>query len=164
MVWPKGKKQTKEHTEKQKESRRRWLQTEEGQELLKKISKAHKGKPKPLEQRMKMSKSSMGKKCPWASLRKGKKSSYCGPRHHLWKGGITPEYDLRFTKGEWRELRKQIYQRDDWTCQKCGKHGGRLQCHHQIPWRISKNDSPKNLTTLCIPCHVREETECMKLW
>jgi 5-methylcytosine-specific restriction endonuclease McrA len=70
--------------------------------------------------------------------------------------------DIRFTQMEWKELRKKIYERDNWTCQKCGKHGGRLNCHHIEPWRISKNNSPNNLITLCLPCHGTIEAERLR--
>lgn len=56
---------------------------------------------------------------------------------------------------EWKKIAKKIYQRDNWTCQTCGKHGGVLNAHHKIPYSISKDNSLNNLITLCIPCHAR---------
>lgn len=53
------------------------------------------------------------------------------------------------------KLRKQIFDRDNHQCRKCGKHSQqrKLQIHHIIP--IIKNGSaaPENLITLCKECH-----------
>jgi len=31
---------------------------------------------------------------------------------------------------EYREWRTAVFERDDYTCQKCGKKGGELRAHH----------------------------------
>lgn len=62
----------------------------------------------------------------------------------------------------WRETRKQIYERDNWTCQECGCHclnkeyknkKNKIQCHH-IDYNI-KNNNYENLITLCASCHTK---------
>ena len=64
-------------------------------------------------------------------------------------------YDIG--KASWKKLSKNILERDKYQCQSCGidlknkKH----QCHHIIPYKISKDNSPMNLTTLCTSCHAR---------
>jgi len=51
------------------------------------------------------------------------------------------------------EFKKEIFERDDWTCQICGKRGGKLHCHHI---NYNKRDSSRNnLVTLCNSCHTR---------
>lgn len=72
------------------------------------------------------------------------------------------------TKG-WGRLRLKVLERDDYTCQQCGCQDGKtLAVHHIVPWRLTQDDSLKNLTTLCrachfyadmpyIPLHIREE-------
>lgn len=52
----------------------------------------------------------------------------------------------------WAEIRKEIIKRDDKKCKVCGKKK-RLQVHHIVPWRQTKDNSPENLITLCIGCH-----------
>lgn len=53
---------------------------------------------------------------------------------------------------EWREA---VYQRDDYTCQKCGQRGGKLNAHHIKSYakypdlRLDIN----NGITLCVDCH-----------
>lgn len=48
-----------------------------------------------------------------------------------------------------------MFERDDFTCQQCGKKGGRLQADHILPYsthpelRLDLN----NGRTMCVPCH-----------
>lgn len=57
----------------------------------------------------------------------------------------------------WPEIRKTIYERDNWVCQECGIkcrcHGDmdKIQCHH-IDYNVC-NNNPNNLVTLCASCH-----------
>lgn len=56
----------------------------------------------------------------------------------------------------WIEIRKVIYRRDNYTCQECHIHcqvsgKKKIQCHH-IDYD-EKNNSPRNLITLCASCH-----------
>lgn len=78
-----------------------------------------------------------------------------GPENNKWKGGITPIHekirkDLVYKK--WREC---VFERDDYTCQKCGKRGGDIHAHHEL----SFSDYPElrveilNGMTLCVSCH-----------
>ena len=62
-------------------------------------------------------------------------------------------YDL--TKSAWKTLRNNIKERDNWKCQQCfiDLHNKKSNCHHRIPYRMSKNNSKENLLTLCLRCH-----------
>lgn len=79
-----------------------------------------------------------------------------GEGHPNWKGGNN---GFRIHTPQWYIIRKQVYQRDNWICQICGKHCRRkeIQCHHIIPYRVSLDDTPENLITLCNSCHRKEE-------
>lgn len=59
-----------------------------------------------------------------------------------------------------RDWRSSIFLRDNYTCQTCGKHGGRLQAHHIKDWRRhpSLRHDTKNGITLCVPCHQKTDT------
>lgn len=110
---------------------------------------------------------------PW---NRGKKfPQYSGENSPVWKGGYTKETIKRTTTPEWKTLRKQIYLRDQWTCQRCHKHcHSDIQCHHLIPYRLCKGNenkilywgvtinSPANLITLCKSCHLIVEKEVIK--
>jgi hypothetical protein len=78
-----------------------------------------------------------------------------GEEHWNWKGGVVPlsrrirgskEYKL------WREL---VYERDDWTCQKCFKRGAELNPHHIRNFSESEADrfNLDNGITFCRDCH-----------
>lgn len=65
--------------------------------------------------------------------------------------------ESRFTP-EYKEWRKAVYERDDYTCQKCGKKGGNLNAHHikayaEYPDLRIELD---NGITLCEECHKKE--------
>lgn len=49
----------------------------------------------------------------------------------LGKGGITPLIILIRKLREYKIWRKQVFQRDDYTCQKCLERGIRLEAHHK---------------------------------
>jgi hypothetical protein len=88
-----------------------------------------------------------------------------GSKSPFWKGGTTDELQKRISSISWKRIRLRIYKRDNWTCQHCHKHcskKGEIQCHHIIPYKISKDDSDENLITLCRNCHKKEEYKCKK--
>ena len=79
-----------------------------------------------------------------------------GEKNAFWKGGVAT---LTWRGLGWKRRSKEIRKRDNNTCQGCGSRGN-LQVHHIIPYRISKDNSDKNLITLCNHCHqVREWNE-----
>ncbi|NMX22022.1 hypothetical protein C5S30_06250 [ANME-1 cluster archaeon GoMg4] len=53
----------------------------------------------------------------------------------------------------WDEIRKRIYRRDGWQCQKCGATNVQLHAHHIIPLSQGGSNEPDNLITLCKNCH-----------
>jgi hypothetical protein len=106
---------------------------------------------KRLKERMK------GEKNPAKRLEVRKKISEAmkGAKNPKWKGGITYQNDIlrKISKGKlWR---KAVFQRDNFTCQKCGQSGGRLVAHHIFNFA----DFPEyrylveNGITLCKKCH-----------
>lgn len=55
----------------------------------------------------------------------------------------------------YREWRSQVFLRDDYTCQDCGKRGGFLQADHIKPWKYypALRYILSNGRTLCLKCH-----------
>ena len=51
-------------------------------------------------------------------------------------------------------LRRFVFERDGFRCRKCGKPG-RLEAHHVRPVAAGGNDSPENILTLCVCCHIQ---------
>jgi hypothetical protein len=64
---------------------------------------------------------------------------------------------LRATK-DYREWRKSVLERDDYTCQKCNKKGGWLHAHHIKPFAKypELRFVVSNGITLCKSCHKNE--------
>lgn len=59
---------------------------------------------------------------------------------------------------DWQSRRKEVYQRDDYTCQNCGVRGGphgeaELHAHHIVPKSKGGTHNTSNLKTLCRDCH-----------
>jgi len=80
--------------------------------------------------------------------------SKSGSRNHRWRGGITCRaVQLRMQVSG--SLRKEIYERDDFTCRLCKQRGGKLTLHHIVPlWQNEDLVADKqNLVTLCAACH-----------
>lgn len=73
-----------------------------------------------------------------------------GSGHPNWKGGIRPR-PMKATQ-EWRT---EVFERDNYDCQKCGQHGGTLNAHHILGWARYEEARFKvsNGITLCWECH-----------
>ena len=132
-------------------------------EIRKRMSEAHigvqLGKKHPMfgkhwskEIREKMSKTRLGK----PAWNKGKEYLQIrGKNNPNWKGGITPKNQLDRKSIKYKEWRKKVFKKDDYTCQGCDIKGGYLEPHHLIAWA----HYPKyryeswNGQTACKPCH-----------
>jgi len=56
-------------------------------------------------------------------------------------------------QAKWNRLRRFVYRRSGYACEKCGVSGVRLVAHHRIPRSQGGADSPENLMCLCENCH-----------
>jgi len=66
------------------------------------------------------------------------------------------EIEKKRDKAKEKVWRHAVFERDDYTCQKCGKRGGDLQAHHINPYakHLALRWVVKNGMTLCkTPCH-----------
>jgi len=151
----KGKKLSKDELRRRKETR---LKNNGGVYQQK---RGWKHNPKTLE-RMKVANK--------AKALKGKKNPFYGKKHTPetraqisakltgelnpgWNGGAsTLPYGPEFT----RRYKRQIRERDNYTCQRCGKkqedHWRALEVHHID--HNKKNNHPENMTTVCGSCNV----------
>jgi len=96
---------------------------------------------------------------PSAETRKKLSESRIGEKHPMWKGGISPiNYEIRQSE-KYKKWRINIYKKDKYKCQICGKHCGRkdIIAHHiksfsEYPeLRFDEN----NGITLCRNCHAK---------
>ena len=62
---------------------------------------------------------------------------------------------LNKTEFEWANLREFILERDNYTCQKCGKFAMDigLAVHHILPLHKGGTNDTSNLLILCHKCH-----------
>lgn len=58
-----------------------------------------------------------------------------GNKSHFWKGGITPKIKKIRNSLQYKLWRETVFERDNYTCQKCGKIGGKLNVHHIVPFK-----------------------------
>jgi 5-methylcytosine-specific restriction endonuclease McrA len=61
-----------------------------------------------------------------------------------------------YSSSEWRQIRRQVLERDNRTCKKCGQKS-HLHVHHIIPRRKGGLNTLDNLISLCHKCHKPEE-------
>lgn len=80
---------------------------------------------------------------------------YSGKKHWNWQGGISKERDSIKNTPEYKNWRKSVFERDDYTCQCCGNRGKKLNAHH-IENFSSHPELRLNIDngiTLCENCH-----------
>jgi len=88
-----------------------------------------------------------------------------GKKSHFWKGGKTPISKIERSRAEYLEWRQDVFERDNFTCQKCGVRSGNgkkiyLHAHHIKDFannpelRLDVN----NGLTLCKNCHLLEHS------
>jgi 5-methylcytosine-specific restriction endonuclease McrA len=93
------------------------------------------------ETRLKMSEAHKGEKC------------------HLWRGGVTPINNQIRSSFEYKNWRRMVFERDNYTCQDCGKRGCRLHAHHKksfADYHEQRLDI-QNGISLCNDCHKKTE-------
>lgn len=88
-----------------------------------------------------------------------------GENANNWQGGKSTENEIIRHRKEYREWRKSVYERDNYTCQECGARSAKdkpvtLNAHHVKPF--SKYPELRfvvdNGVTLCKPCHHLTDT------
>jgi hypothetical protein len=79
-----------------------------------------------------------------------------GPNNPQYKPALTEEYrnSRRRTKND-DKFRKEVFERDNYTCQCCGIRGNKLNAHHLngFHWFEAGRFDPNNGITLCNKCH-----------
>ena len=84
-------------------------------------------------------------------------ADFSGKNSSNWKGGITSWRNALPQTRAYKNWRKAVFERDDYTCQMCDVRGGYLEAHHILPVRDNKNTllifDIDNGITLCKECH-----------
>ena len=115
------------------------------------------GKKKSLSHRKNISKARLGKS--WGKhsqeMRNKLSKDRKGHKGSNWKGGVSPIHKRIRNSSQFARWRESVYQRDDWTCQKCFNRGGKLHPHHIF--NFSERDELRfetdNGITFCESCH-----------
>jgi len=152
----KGYKQTQEHIDK----------ISKNPDRNKKISIARTGMKFSDECRKNISKGHLGQKAWNKGIKTGRNKKHSefmkkllsDPKKH-WNyiDGRSKKATPKRYGDDWDKIRRIIYMRDNWTCQKCGKTKIALDVHHIKPFLESFDNSLNNLTSLCRSCHMKEE-------
>lgn len=78
-----------------------------------------------------------------------------GERNPNWRGGVTAKNEQDRKSKKYKQWRKFVFERDNWTCVLCNRNGGDMNADH-----IKKfSDYPElrfdvsNGRTLCVACH-----------
>jgi len=79
-----------------------------------------------------------------------------GSNHPNWQGGITPLRALIRNLIEYKNWRKEVFKRDDYTCQECDKTKCYVEAHHIKEFYKILEDN--NIKTL------KDAQNCEELW
>jgi hypothetical protein len=81
-----------------------------------------------------------------------------GVNNSCWKGGTGTIRHQDMGKLEYKEWRSKVFERDNYTCQKCGIKDAYLHADHIIEWTESEElrYNLANGTTLCFECHYKK--------
>lgn len=76
-------------------------------------------------------------------------------QHWNWKGGISGERECEMQTSKYKEWRKEVFKRDNFTCEFCGQKGYKLNAHHIRNWADNKSlrTDVNNGITICKKCH-----------
>jgi hypothetical protein len=136
------------------------------------ISKAQKGRIVKEETKLKISISNKGKKRTseqnkkMSEIRKGTKAwnkgipNYegRGENHPNWNGGYNrSERQIDMGRIDYKNWRREVFLRDNYTCVNCNKKGGNLNADHIKPYVKfpELRYDVENGRTLCVPCHYK---------
>lgn len=105
--------------------------------------------------------------CSKQCFREWSQDGFAGEGNPVWRGGYDGYYG-----SNWDQQREKALERDEYTCQECGKHADEMDqsphIHHKkrLGWFKEEYDAPEwyekanvvdNLETLCAACHMAKE-------
>jgi len=112
-----------------------------------KENRKKKGIKKSTETKKKMSEARLKEKNPMFGMKREKNPN--------WKNGATSKNRIARESWDYDNWRKEVFTRDNWTCQNCEAKGGKLHSHHIYNFadNIDLRFIVENGITLCKNCH-----------
>ena len=90
----------------------------------------------------------------------GRPTGRTGALSHFWKGGKTDEYRRIKNSIHWKNWRRGVFERDNYTCQECGAKSGNGKTVYLHPHHLKERKNYPELQfeisngiTLCRSCH-----------
>jgi hypothetical protein len=97
----------------------------------------------------------------WLAAVRGKPRPHKrGENSGTWKGGVTARNAQIRTSIEYKNWRREVFSRDDYSCVSCGHRGGSMEADHIKPFCAfpELRFDASNGRTLCRPCHKQTDT------
>lgn len=81
-----------------------------------------------------------------------------------WRGGVSSIRLKLIDSMNYKQWRAAVFERDDYTCRKCNRRGGKLNADHIVPYFKDQNKiyDLDNGQTLCVECHTEKTRQEMK--
>lgn len=88
------------------------------------------------------------------------RGSGAGESNPAWRGGISTENHRIRNSMKMKNWRKEVFERDNYTCQICFARGGELNADHIKPFAFfpELRFELSNGRTLCVQCHRKTDT------
>ncbi len=84
-----------------------------------------------------------------------------GKNNPNWQGGMSQSRRFEMSTAIYKNWRKAVFKRDNYTCIDCGKRGGPLEADHSKTWAKYPDlrYEVSNGVTRCKKCHVQRHTK-----
>ena len=78
-----------------------------------------------------------------------------GDSNANWRGGLCSINKLIRSSAAYKDLRREVFRRDKYTCKECRQVGGNLVVHHieAVAHKPERIMDASNMITLCEKCH-----------
>jgi 5-methylcytosine-specific restriction endonuclease McrA len=92
-------------------------------------------------------------------ISKNRKGKAMGEKNGVWKGGCSKYYRMGYYTPAYKQWRKSVFERDNFSCRECGMKDVYLTAHHvkSFAYHPGLRYDLDNGLTLCEPCHSKTD-------